>query len=175
MSDFNSNDFNDYENMEQEIRPPDNPIREVLVNNYYNYNYNNNYIDPYIDPYINNESYINNEYDFNNDELQLAINESIKEQEENEKKQLELLEKTRIRIEEFKDVLLKIKRISMIDAKIMKFYNIIEPIIDSYYACSIDIYECDNIMYHEIFGTLKTIRLNKTELELFKKFFVMEK
>jgi hypothetical protein len=165
MSNFN--DYNNYENLEKEIRPPDNPIKEILVNNY---DYNN-----YIEPYIHNESYINSDYDDYNNELQLAINESIKEQEEVEKKQLEILEKTRIRFESFKNVLLKIKKISMFDPKIMKFYNIIESIIDSYCACNIDIYDCDKAMYDEIFGTLKTIRINESELELFKNLFIIEK
>ena len=62
----------------------------------------------------------------------------------------------------------------MIDQKILNFYNIIEPIIDSYCACNIDIYECEKAMYDEIFGTLRTIRLTESELELFKKLFVME-
>jgi hypothetical protein len=157
MSDFNLNNFNDYENNEQEIRPPDNPIREILVNNYYNNN---------IIPY---------DYDEYDNELQLAFIESIKEQEEYEKKQLEMLEKTRLRVQTFKDVLFKIKKISMIDSQILKLYNIIEPMIDSYCACNIDIYECDKAMYDEIFSTLKTIRLTESELELFKNLFIMEK
>lgn len=157
MSDFNFNDFNDYENIEQEIRPPDNTIREILVNDYY---YNDNIIPCDYDDYDN--------------ALQLAFIASIKEQEEYEKKRLEMLEKTRLRVQTFKDVLLKIKKISMIDPQILKFYNIIEPMIDSYCACNIDIYECDKAMYDEIFSTLKTIRLTESELELFKNLFVME-
>ena len=170
MSNFNSNDF-----IEEEIRAPDNPIREILVNSNINYdvNYNNNYDVNYnnYDTYYDNISIIPNEYDT---ELQLAICESIKEQEEYEKKQLEILEKTRLRVQTFKDVLFKIKKISMIDSQILKLYNIIEPMIDSYCACNIDIYECDKVMYDEIFGTLKTIRLTESELELFKNLFVME-
>lgn len=169
MSNFNSNNF-----IEEEIRSPDNPIREILVNSNINYdiNYNNNY-DINYNNYDNydNISIIPNEYDT---ELQLAINESIKEQEEYEKKQFETLEKTRLRVQTFKDVLFKIKKISMIDSQILKLYNIIEPMIDSYCACNIDIYECDKVMYDEIFGTLKTIRLTESELELFKNLFVME-
>jgi hypothetical protein len=157
MSDFNFNNFNDYENIEQEIRPPDNTIREILVNDYY---YNDNIIPCDYDDYDN--------------ALQLAFIASIKEQEEYEKKRLEILEKTRLRVQTFKDVLLKIKKISMIDPQILKFYNIIEPMIDSYCACNIDIYECDKAMYDEIFSTLKTIRLTESELELFKNLFVME-
>jgi hypothetical protein len=165
MSDFNFNNFNVYENNEQEIRPPDNPIREILVNNYYNNNYND----------YDNINTIPIEYDEYDDELQLAYIESIKEHEEYEKKRLEMLEKTRLRFQTFKDVLLKIKKISMIDPQILKFYNIIEPMIDSYCAGNIDIYECDKSMYDEIFSTLKTIRLTELELELFKKLFIMEK
>jgi hypothetical protein len=169
MSNFNSNNF-----IEEEIRLPDNPIREILVNSNINYdiNYNNAYGINY-NNYNNYEniSIIPNDYD---PELQLAINESIKEQEEYEKKQLEMLEKTRLRVQTFKDVLFKIKKISMIDSQILKLYNIIEPMIDSYCACNIDIYECDKAMYDEIFSTLKTIRLTESELELFKNLFVME-
>jgi hypothetical protein len=164
MSDFNLNNlnnFNDYENNEQEIRPPDNPIREILVNNYH---YNDNYYNDIIPC----------DYDDYDSALQIAFIESIKEQEEYEKKQLEMLEKTRLRVQTFKDVLFKIKKISMIDSQILKLYNIIEPMIDSYCACNIDIYECDKAMYDEIFSTLKTIRLTESELELFKNLFIME-
>ena len=156
MSDFNFNNLNDYENY-QEVRPPDNTIREMLVNDYY---YNDNIIPCDYDEYDN--------------ALQLAFIASMKEQEEYEKKRLEMLEKTRLRVQSFKDILLKIKKISMIDPQILKFYNIIEPMIDSYCACNIDIYECDKAMYDEIFSTLKTIRLTESELELFKNLFVME-
>ena len=62
----------------------------------------------------------------------------------------------------------------MIDKKIMELYNILEPIIDSYCACNIDIYECETQMYNLIFTTLKTIRMTETELELFRNLFVIE-
>ena len=153
---FDLNNLTDYEEFDEEIRIPDNTIREVLVNDYNN----NNYI---YNNYVNSRDY----------ELQLAINESIKEQEEYRIKQLEIMEKTRSRIESFKDVLFKIKKISMIDAKILKFYNIIEPIIKSYCACNIDTYECDKALYHKIFSTLKTIRLTESEFSLFKNLFIM--
>jgi hypothetical protein len=161
MSNFNFNNFNDYENIEQEIRPPDKTIREILVNREINYDIN----------YYDNINIIPGDYE---NDLQLAIRESIRENEEYEKKQLEMLEKTRLRVQTFKDVLFKIKKIGMIDQKIFNFYNIIEPIIDSYCACNIDIYECEKVMYDEIFGTLKTIRLTESELELFKNLFVIE-
>ena len=156
---FDLNNLTDYEEFDEEIRIPDNTIREVLVNDYNN----NNYI-------YNNYNNYNNSRDY---ELQLAINESIKEQEEYRIKQLEIMEKTRLRMESFKDVLFKIKKISMIDAKILKFYNIIEPIIESYCACNIDVYACDKALYDEIFSTLKTIRFTKLEIELFKNLFIM--
>ena len=153
MSDFNFNNFNDYENIEQEIRPPDNTIREILVNDYNYYNDNDNMI-----------QCDNDEYD---NAFQLACIESLREQEE-------LLEKTNLRVQSFKNVLLKIKKIGMIDKTFLEFYNIIEPIIDFYCACNIDIYECDKNMYDEIFKTLKTIRLTEFEFELFKNLFVVE-
>ena len=45
MSDFNFNNLNDYQNFDGEIRPPDNTIREILINNY-NYDYDDNNIIP---------------------------------------------------------------------------------------------------------------------------------
>ena len=173
MSNFNLNDFiedeyeYDYEYVEEEIRTPDNTIREILVSHDINYDINYDNYD------INYDitDIISNVYD---SELQLAINESIKEQEAFEKKQLEMLEKTRLRVQSFKDVILKIKKICMIDKTLLEFYNIIEPMIDSYCACNIDIYECDNVMYDVIFNTLKTIRLTESDLELFKNLFVIE-
>ena len=162
---FNLNNLTDYEefdeDFDEEIRIPDNTIREILVNDYNSIIY---------DDYEYDNKIINNSRDY---ELQLAINESIKEQEEYRIKQLEIIEKTRLRIDSFKDVLFKIKKISMIDAKILKFYNKIEPIIESYCACNIDTYECDKVLYDEIFSTLKTIRITKLELELFKNLFIM--
>ena len=159
MSNFNFNNLTDYEDFdEEEIRPPDNTIREILVNDYNHY-YDNRILCDY-DDYDNS--------------LQLAFIESIKEQEEYEKKRLEMLEKTRLRVQSFKDVLFKIKKISMIDPQILKFYNIISSVIDSYCDCHIDIYECDKVMYDEIFSTLKTIRLTESELQLFKNLFVIE-
>ena len=173
MSNFNLNDFieDEYEYIEEEIRTPDNTIREILVSHDINYddNYNINYDNYNINYDITD--IISNVYDA---ELQLAINESIKEQEAYEKKQLEILEKTRLRVQSFKDVILKIKKICMIDKTLLEFYNIIEPMIDSYCACNIDIYECDNVMYDVIFSTLKTIRLTESDLELFKNLFVIE-
>jgi hypothetical protein len=147
MLNSNENEHND-----EEIRPPDDIIRERLID--YNYSYNN-------------------DYDYDNIELEMAINESIKEQQEYEKKRLEMLEKTRLRVQTFKDVLFKIKKISMIDNKILKLYNIIEPIINSYCECKLDIYECDKDTYDTIFGTLKTIRLTESEYILFNNLFII--
>jgi len=90
------------------------------------------------------------------------------------KKRTEIIERTKFRVQIFKDVLFKIKKIGMLDAKIMNFYNIIEPMIDSYCAGNIDIYECDKAMYDEIFSTLKMIRITESELELFKNLFIIE-
>jgi hypothetical protein len=189
MSNFNLNDLPEDEN----VRPPDGTTREILID-YNNSNYNINFGVTYkyhnYDTY-NNTSIIPNDYDDYDKALQLAFAESIKEQEEYEKKQLEkikeqeeqeeyekiqlgFLEKTKLRVQFFKDVLLKIKKISMIDESILEFYKTVESIIDSYCACNIDVYECDKNMYDVIFKTLKTIRLTETELELFKNLFVME-
>ena len=151
---------------EENIRPPDEAIREILID--YGSNYAINFGFDYND-YDNIEN-IRPPDEYEN-ELQLAIIESTKEQEAYEKK---LLEKTTLRVQTFKEVILKIKKISMFDKTFLEFCNIIEPIINSYCACYIDVYECDKIMYDLIFGTLKTIRLTEIELMLFENLFVME-
>jgi len=147
-SNSNFNNLNYYDNNnDDQIRPPDNTIREILVNDYYN---NDNMIPCDDDEYDN--------------AFQLACIESIREQEE-------LLENTNLRTQSFKNVLLKIKKISMIDPEILDFYNMIEPIIDEYCSCRINSYECTINMYNSIFNTLKTIRITESELELFKNLF----
>jgi hypothetical protein len=147
-SNSNFNNLNYYDNNnDDQIRPPDNTIREILVNDYYN-----------------NDNMIPCDYDEYDNAFQLACIESIREQEE-------LLENTNLRTQSFKNVLLKIKKISMIDPEILDFYNMIEPIIDEYCSCRINSYECDINMYNSIFNTLKTIRITESELELFKNLF----
>jgi hypothetical protein len=150
-SNFNNLNYYDNNNNDQNnndrIRPPDNIIRERIVNDYYN--------DDILIPCDNDE------YD---NAFQLACIQSIREQEE-------LFGITNLRTQSFKNVLLKIKKISMIDPEILEFYNMIESIIAEYCSCRINSYECDINMYNSIFNTLKTIRITETELELFKNLF----
>ncbi len=151
MSNQNFNNLNYYDNNNNDqnnndrIRPPDNTIREILVNDY-----NDNII-----------PCDNDEYD---NAFQLACIESLRDQEEQ-------LKKTNLRVQSFKNVLLKIKKISMVDPEILDFYNMIKLIIDEYCGCYIDSYECDINMYNYIFNTLKTIRITESELELFTNLF----
>ena len=156
---YENNENNNNNNNNNEIRPPDNTIRERLVNDYYN---NDNILIP-CDPhdYDNIISCDNDEYD---NAFQLACIESIREQEE-------LLKNTNLRTQSFKNVLLKIKKISMIDPEILEFYNMIQSIIDEYCSCRINSYECNINMYNSIFNTLKTIRITESELELFRNLF----
>ena len=164
MSNPNFNNLNYYDNNNNDqnnndqIRPPDNTIREILVNDYYN---DDILIPCDNDEYDNIIPCDNDEYD---NAFQLACIESLREQEE-------LMEKTNLRVQSFKNVLLKIKKISMIDPEILDFYNMIESIIDEYCSCRIDSYECDINMYNKIFNILRTIRITESELELFTNLF----
>ena len=163
MENSNFNNLNYYDNNNDQnnndrIRPPDNIIRERIANDYYN----DDILIP-CDPhdYDNIIPCDDDEYD---NAFQLACIQSIREQEE-------LLERTNLRVQSFKNVLLKIKKISMIDPEILEFYNMIESIIHEYCSCRINSYECDINMYNNIFNTLKTIRITEPELELFKNLF----
>ena len=153
------------------IRSPDKPIKEILIsddnfNNDFNHDFNNDFNNDFNHDF---NHYIKDDY-----ELQIAINESIIEQENYEKKQLELLNKTKLRFQSFKNILFQLKKISVFDKNMLNFCNIIEPIIDLYCGCSIDYYECDIVMYDMIFNTFKTIRITDLDLELLKKIFIIE-
>jgi len=161
MENQNFNNLNYYNNIDEQIRPPDDTISEVLINN-------TNFIREYDNL---DDNLYDNLYDNLDESYIFAINESIREQKEYEQKQLELLEKTNLRVESFKNVLFKIKKISMIDAEILGFYNMIEPIINEFCDCRINSYECDIVMYTNIFNILKTIRITESELNLFKNLF----
>jgi hypothetical protein len=155
-------------NNNNNIRPPDNTIKEILIdNNNFNNIFNNDFNNDF--NHVFNNNYIRDDY-----ELQIAINESIIEQENYEKKQLELLNKTKLRFQSFKNILFQLKKLSMFDKNMLNFCNIIEPIIDLYCSCSIDNYECDKNMYDIIFNTFKTIRITELDLELLKKIFIIE-
>jgi len=129
--------------------------------NYYDNNNNDQNNNDRIRPPDNIIPCDNDEYD---NAFQLACIQSIREQEE-------LFEITNLKTQSFKNVLLKIKKISMIDPEILEFYNMIESIINEYCSCRINSYECNINMYNSIFNTLKTIRITETELELFKNLF----
>jgi hypothetical protein len=143
-----------------EIRPPDQTITDRLISDTNRLHTEDNII-----------NIINN---IDKAELELAISESIKEQEAYDKRQSEISQKTKLRIGTFKNILEKIKRVGMVDKEISDFYDVIQPMVDSYCACNVDRFECDEVMYTTIFDTLKKIRLTESEFESLKLLFVRE-
>jgi len=191
MSNFN---FIEYMSEDEAIRPPDLPITEVLVNRYnidYEYDYDNtninlNEYDYELQLAINESIQEQKEYqEYEKKQLDILEEEAYQQaqidllkrikEEEYEEKQLAILEKTKLRVQLFKEINLKMKKLSMFDKTFLEFYKIIAPLLDSYYACYMDIYECSKLMYDVIFTNLRKIRLSEFELELFKKVFIVEK
>ena len=85
-----------------------------------------------------------------------------------------MMEKNRLRNQECEAIILKIKKISMIDKEILNLYKSIEPIFDSYCNCKIDFYECDKTTYHMIFRIFKTIRFSESEFKLLQKILIQK-
>jgi hypothetical protein len=146
-----SNNDHLFEEIEYNIRPPDEVKRETLIEN--------------ID--------VRSPFEKEMDE---ALFQSIQQHIEYENKMeeyeaniiYESLQETENRKKQFASLLHDVKKVSNFDSQIKAIYNIIEPIIESYCCQYITNYEFDEITYEKIFTTLSTIRTNKNNIELLK-------
>lgn len=144
--------FNDYDNFD-EIRPPDEVIRERLVEN------------------------TQCEFQKQMDEalrlsMQDVINQEKINQEYEDKILYEHVKETNERREKFEKLLLDINKLLRFDIVTKEVYEIIEPIIDNYCQKYIETWETDEETYNKIFKTLLTIRTDKKAIELLKTIIV---
>lgn len=147
--------FNDIDNTDDNIRPPDNIIREQLVED------------------------TRSEFEKQIDQaIYLSLKESKNRDKLNENFEEELIKKFQKesikRKENFTNFLLDLNRLIRFDKDIKEIYEIIEPIIESYCNQAIEVFEIDIKTYEKIFSVLSTIRTNKQNIELLRKIILLE-
>jgi len=125
---------------------------------------------------IKKERLIQSEYIPNEeDDYQQAIQESILLAEQMEEKQVkELIEKAAHRKLCTKNIMIILKRLSLLDDKVDNVNKIIEPILNKYNDCSIDNYNFDKETHSKIFHLLNTIRFTELEKKLLETIFITE-
>jgi hypothetical protein len=151
------NYLNDINENENDIRPPDNVIREQLIPS------------------------VKNIYDEEIEELekalQISIQENLAQQElynSYEKFVMEEYEmEKKARIDKFKDLLFDLNKLSKYDKEIKNIFEIIEPIIDSYCNQIFEFQQLDKNLYENIFLSLSKIRTNKKNIENLKSILII--
>ena len=149
-------------NKEEKIRSPD-PIKsERLIDN-----------GNFILNEINNPIF----YDIN-DILEISKNEYNLYQDEQEKKNIELIckkiyeEEHKERQNKFNNIKLQLKKIIIFDRLNLYYYELILSIIEMYEKGEINEYKTKNDEINIIFNLLKTIRVPITEINDLKKIIV---
>ena len=147
--DASFNDFNDFD----EIRPPDEVIRERLVE----------------DTRCEFQKQMDEALSLS---MQDAINQEKIHQEYEDKILYEHVKESNERREKFDKLLMDINKLIKFDRIIKEVYEIIEPIIDNYCQKYIETWETDEETYNTIFKTLSTLRTDKKAIELLKTIIV---
>jgi len=154
-NDIDNNVDNDNDNTDNIIRPPDNIIREQLVDD------NRSEFEKQIDEAI----YLSLEDSKNRDKLNEDFEEEL----------IKNFHKESIkRKEKFTNFLFNLNRLIRFDKEIKDIYEIIGPIIESYCSQAIEVCELDIKTHEKIFTTLSTIRTNKENIELLRKIILIE-
>lgn len=136
------------------IRPPDAPIRETLVPNF-NINHNNNDI-----------------------AFEEVLFQSLKDSEllfaEEEQKQIEIImNQHKERNQKVESILKKINKLKALDIKNKDIYETISSIINLWEMEYIIQFETDQISYDSIRKIIKTIRLTKEEHQFLDELIVL--
>ena len=150
--DASFNDFNDFNDFD-EIRPPDEVIRERLIE----------------DTRCEFQKQMDEALSLS---MQDAINQEKIHQEYEEKLLIEHVKETNERREKFDKLLMDINKLIKFDRIIKEVYEIIEPIIYNYCQKYIETWETDEETYNTIFKTLSTLRTDKQAIELLKTIIV---
>ena len=144
-----------YNQIEENIRPPDEVRREKLIE------HNMSEFEKEIDKALN-----------------LSAEEFRKQQEYYDKYEEHLINEygnsCKKKREIFEKFLLDLNRLIKYDKEIKEIFNIIEPIIESYCNEYIQYINLDVITYHKIFDTLNKTRVNKETLEILKNIILRE-
>jgi len=145
--------MNYFEDYDEEIRPPDEVIREKLISN---------------------------DNTFHDKQLEEILYLSIQEALEQEKKYQDYEDKiisyysneTNLRRDKFSKLLLDLNKVAKFDKTLRDTYEIIEPIIDAYCNHIIETYLVDEETYHCIFKNLNSIRTDKKIIDFLKTIII---
>lgn len=137
------------DNYEDNIRPPDEVIRETLIED------NRNDFEKQIDEAIElSMKYINEQQIYNMNYEEEILQEYAKE--------------TKRRKDLFTDFLTTLKKLTRYDKEVKNIYEIIDPIIDSYCSQLIQSCNLDRETHNKIFDTLKNLRIDQSVLNTLK-------
>ena len=150
------------ENLEDNIRPPDQVKREKLLDDFTNDNDNDN-----------DKNTFEKETE---DAIYLSLYELNEQQKRNKEYEDEIIEKylneTNQRREKFRELLEEMNKISKYDKELKEIYDIIEPIIDLYCNQYIEFYDFETETYAKIFKIIGTLRNSKQKIELLKTIII---
>jgi hypothetical protein len=146
---------NSFDDMEDNIRPADEVIRERLIED------------------------TRSEFE---KEMDNALDESMKELEEqqniqdNYEKNLisDFINESMKRREIFEKLLFDLNKLIRYDKEVKEIYDVIEPIIDSYCNQYIEYVSFDEITHEKIFNILHKTRIDKVALNLLKNIILVE-
>jgi len=147
--------FNDFE---ENIRPPDNIKREILIEDYVPINEN--------DIELNEALYLSlqeKSIQDNNNKLNNLYEEKVKN---------EYITEVNKRKDVFYNLLFELNKLIKYDKEIKEIYEIIEPVIDAYCNQYIEYYEIDEITYVKIFKVIGTIRTTKNIIDSLKNILI---
>ena len=144
-----------FDEMEDNIRPPDKVVRQKLIQD------------------------TRSEFDNEIDQALYASVEEFKKQQElynryEEDVINEFLNECIKRKKVFELFLLDLNKIVKYDKEIKEIFNIIEPIIDLYCNQQIEIVHLEEVTYEKIFVTLGKTRVNKVGLDCLKTIILKE-
>lgn len=159
---MNSDD--DYDNDNDNIRPPDAPIREILVPtnaNYIRINQNQN-------------QRINNDAVFKEVLLQSFLDSELIFEEEEQKQFETIMNQHRERKQKGENIVKKIDKVKAFDVKNKEIYETICSIIELWEMEYIVQFETDKDTYESIRKIIKTIRLTKEEQQFLDELIVLK-
>jgi hypothetical protein len=140
------NENYNFKDNDDEVRPPDNVVSEVLQKD------NRSEYQKQIDEAI----YLSSMEFCEQQKLQKRYEEEII---------AEYYTISNERKEKFREFLLDLNKLIRFDKDTKEIYKIIEPIIDAYCNQIIEFYELDSLTYDKIFKVLKNVRTNKKNFE----------
>jgi hypothetical protein len=146
-------------NEDDNVRPPDLPIREQLIDpDEFSFNYSNNY---------------SNEYE----DIDQILKQSLIDFEEEEEQKINklLMDKKQELIEKYVSIKKKLQKIQGHDVTNKDTYETIISIIEMYEMEYLNTYSLDETSYNNIFKIIKSIRLTKEELLMLETLIVMNK